>query len=181
MRPDETSSQSSPEISSPGIYSVVARRFHWCTVALIAVQLPLGLFMTKYAEATNFASPAGQLYDLHKLIGLSILALIIAPIATELPEKFNSVIWINKGKDTLAIGNVTGAMVFQGSMITAIGIMMTDWQLNTAALLTVALTFASVGMAYLQIRIKKHLTPGTLLVGGAFYFIFLLLIFTGKI
>ena len=116
-------------------------------------------------------------------LGISpfILALIIAPIATELPEKFNSVIWIGKGKDTLAIGNVTGAMVFQGSIITAIGIMMTDWQLNTAALLTVALTFASVGMAYLQIRIKKHLTPGTLLVGGFFYFVFLVLIFTGKI
>jgi cation:H+ antiporter len=72
-------------------------------------------------------------------------------------------------------------MVFQGSIITAIGIMMTDWQLNSAALLTVALTFASVGMAYLQIRIKKHLTPGTLLVGGFFYFVFLVLIFTGRI
>jgi len=116
-------------------------------------------------------------------LGISpfILALIIAPIATELPEKFNSVIWINKGKDTLAIGNVTGAMVFQGSIITAIGILMTDWQLNTAALLTVALTFASVGMAYVQIRWKKHLTPGTLLVGGLFYFAFLVLIFTGII
>ncbi|HUL01386.1 MAG TPA: sodium:calcium antiporter [Nitrospirota bacterium] len=57
-------------------------------------------------------------------IGVSpfILSMIIAPIATELPEKFNSVIWINKGKDTLAIGNITGAMVFQGSVITAIGI-----------------------------------------------------------
>lgn len=116
-------------------------------------------------------------------IGISpfILALIIAPIATELPEKFNSVIWIGKGKDTLAIGNVTGAMVFQGSIITAIGIMMTDWQLGRAALLTVALTFASVGMAYLQIRIKNHLTPGILLAGGGFYFAFLLLIFAGKI
>lgn len=117
------------------------------------------------------------------LMGISpfILAMIIAPIATELPEKFNSVIWINKGKDTLAIGNVTGAMVFQGSVITAIGIMMTNWRLTTAALLTVALTFASVGLAYLQIRWKKHLTPGTLLVGGLFYFMFLVLIFTGKI
>lgn len=110
-----------------------------------------------------------------------ILAMIIAPIATELPEKFNSVIWIGKGKDTLAIGNVTGAMVFQGAIITAIGILMTDWRLNTAALLTVALTFASVGMAYIQIRWKKHLTPGTLLVGGAFYFAFLVLILTGRI
>ncbi len=43
----------------------------------------------------------------------SILALVIAPIATELPEKFNSVIWVRQGKDTLALGNITGAMVFQ--------------------------------------------------------------------
>ena len=117
------------------------------------------------------------------LMGISpfILAMIIAPIATELPEKFNSVIWISKGKDTLAIGNITGAMVFQGSIITAIGIMMTEWQLNTAAYITVALTFASVGMAYIQIRWKRHLTPGTLLAGGVFYLAFIVLIFSGKI
>ena len=77
MRPDETTSRTAPETYS-GTYSVVARRFHWCTVALIAVQLPLGVAMTKYAEATNFASPAGLLYDLHKVLGMSILALIIA-------------------------------------------------------------------------------------------------------
>lgn len=122
-----------------------------------------------------------QIISVQMGISPFILAMIIAPIATELPEKFNSVIWIGKGKDTLAIGNITGAMVFQGSVITAIGIMMTEWRLNAAALLTVALTFASVGMAYLQIRWKRHLTPGTLLVGGGFYFMFLVLIFTGKI
>lgn len=122
-----------------------------------------------------------QIISLQLGISPFVLAMIIAPIATELPEKFNSVIWINKGKDTLAIGNVTGAMVFQGSVITAIGIMMTEWQLNPAALLTVALTFASVGMAYLQIRWKKHLTPGTLLVGGGFYLAFIVLVVTGKI
>ncbi|MEO5939368.1 MAG: sodium:calcium antiporter, partial [Candidatus Limnocylindrales bacterium] len=38
-----------------------------------------------------------------------IVALVIAPIATELPEKFNSVIWVRQGKDTLAMGNITGA------------------------------------------------------------------------
>jgi len=122
-----------------------------------------------------------QIISVQMGISPFILAMIIAPIATELPEKFNSVIWISKGKDTLAIGNVTGAMVFQGSVITAIGIMMTEWRLNTAALLTVALTFASVGMAYVQIRWKRHLTPGTLLVGGVFYFLFLVLILVGMI
>ncbi|GFO60081.1 membrane protein [Geomonas silvestris] len=110
-----------------------------------------------------------------------ILSMIIAPIATELPEKFNSVIWINKGKDTLAIGNITGAMVFQSSVITAIGIMMTPWQLNHAAFVTVLLTFASIGLAYAQLRIKRALTPVTLLAGGLFYALFLVLIYLGKL
>lgn len=122
-----------------------------------------------------------QIISLQLGVAPFILAMIIAPIATELPEKFNSVIWIGKGKDTLAIGNITGAMVFQGSIITAIGIMMTDWQLNTAAYITVVLTFASVGAAYIQIRMKRHLTNGTLLIGGVFYLAFIALVFTGKI
>ncbi len=122
-----------------------------------------------------------QVISLKMGISPLILAMIIAPIATELPEKFNSVIWIRRGKDTLAIGNITGAMVFQGAMITAIGIIMTEWRLGPAALLTVGLTFASVGLAYCQIRWKRHLTPGTLLAGGFFYLAFLVLVVTGKI
>ena len=53
-----------------------------------------------------------------------LLALIIAPIATELPEKFNSLIWVRQGKDTLAMGNITGAMVFQSCIPTAIGVVL---------------------------------------------------------
>ncbi len=120
-----------------------------------------------------------QILSRHLGVSPFLLSLIIAPIATELPEKFNSVIWIGRGKDTLAIGNITGAMVFQGSMITAMGILMTEWKLDQSALMTVALTLASVGLCYAQIRLKKHLTPGTLLAGGSFYFVFLVLILTG--
>ena len=156
-----------------------APRSHDPQMAIIALQVLSSLLLIVWGSYI-FVEKV-QIISVQMGISPFILAMIIAPIATELPEKFNSVIWIGKGKDTLAIGNVTGAMVFQGSIITAIGIMMTDWQLNTAALLTVGLTFASVGAAYLQIRIKKHLTPGTLLVGGIFYFMFLLLIFMGKI
>ena len=65
-----------------------------------------------------------------------VLALIITPIATELPEKFNSVIWVSREKDTLALGNITGAMVFQSSLIPALGIFLTDWQLTSSALVS---------------------------------------------
>jgi cation:H+ antiporter len=122
-----------------------------------------------------------QIISLQMGVSPFILAMIIAPIATELPEKFNSIIWISRGKDTLAIGNVTGAMVFQSSVITAIGIIMTPWKLGGAAFATVFLTFASVGLAYAQIRLKKSLTPSTLLAGGLFYAIFVALVFTGRL
>jgi cation:H+ antiporter len=52
------------------------------------------------------------------IIGISalLLSLLIIPIATELPEKVNSILWIHKRKDTLVFGNITGAMVFQGAL-----------------------------------------------------------------
>lgn len=39
-----------------------------------------------------------------------IISMLITPVATELPEKFNSVLWIRSRKDTLAMGNITGAL-----------------------------------------------------------------------
>lgn len=64
--------------SASGPYSTTARRFHWWTVLLIAAQVPIGLFMVRYGAATNFAAPTGQLYDVHKLLGLTILLLVVA-------------------------------------------------------------------------------------------------------
>ena len=71
----------------------------------------------------------GAVEHLSTVIGLdpTILALIIAPIATELPEKFNSVLWVRTGKDTLAMGNITGAMVFQSCLPTVLGLLFTTW------------------------------------------------------
>jgi cytochrome b561 len=58
-------------------YSIAARRFHWWTVLLLALQIPVGLFMVRYGAATDFAAPTGQLYDAHKLTGLLILLLVV--------------------------------------------------------------------------------------------------------
>ncbi len=149
------------------------------SVAIIYVQVIVSLLLIVWGSYIF----VDEIRILAERLGVSplILSMIIAPIATELPEKFNSVIWIGRGKDTLAIGNITGAMVFQGSVITAIGILMTEWRLDATALATVALTLASVGLCYCQIRLKKHLTPGTLLAGGSFYFLFLILILTSRL
>jgi cation:H+ antiporter len=72
-----------------------------------------------------------------------LLSLLIIPVATELPEKVNSILWIRRGKDTLAMGNITGAMVFQGTLLPAIGILCTPWQPQREVLAGVAVTLAA--------------------------------------
>lgn len=106
-----------------------------------------------------------------------LLALIIAPIATELPEKFNSVIWVGRGKDTLALGNITGAMVFQSSFPVSLGLLLTAWNLHGPTLLTAVLALISILANYIYLRIKKTLSVWGLLAGGLFYAVFVVYLF----
>lgn len=103
-----------------------------------------------------------------------VLAIFIAPIATELPEKFNSLIWVRQGKDTLALGNITGAMVFQSSMIPALGIALTPWVLSDLALISALLALTGAGLVYATLKIKKALRPATLVMTGGLYLIFII-------
>jgi cation:H+ antiporter len=72
-----------------------------------------------------------------------ILALLVAPLATELPEMSNSFLWLYRKKDRLAVGNVTGAIVFQGTIPVSIGLLGTDWMLAPTALITMVLAVAA--------------------------------------
>ncbi len=111
------------------------------------------------------------------IIGISalLLSLLIIPIATELPEKVNSILWIRKGKDTLAFGNITGAMVFQGTLLPAIGIMLTPWQPRSEVVLGIALTLiAAIWIRYLAGR--SILRVWHLFLNGAAYLTYLVLV-----
>lgn len=102
-----------------------------------------------------------------------VLALILAPLATELPEKFNSVIWVRNWKDTLAMGNITGAMVFQSCIPVAIGLVLTEWVLDTPGLVSAAIALGSSGLVWGLIRVRQSLTPHVLVLGGIMYLLFL--------
>ncbi len=109
-----------------------------------------------------------------------VLSVIIAPVATELPEKANSVIWVRQGKDTLALGNITGAMVFQSSVIPAVGIALTPWRLTDLALVSAVISLSSAATVLLAIRRRGHLRPPVLLVGGLYYSAFLALVLVSQ-
>jgi cation:H+ antiporter len=113
-------------------------------------------------------------------IGVSqlLLALVIAPIATELPEKFNSLIWVRQGKDTLAMGNITGAMVFQSAIPTVVALVLAgdSWHVNEDSLIA----FLSAGIAFIAVAAifgpmwrRARLDGRSLLVGGALYLVYL--------
>jgi len=119
---------------------------------------------------------ASQLFDIPVLV----LSLIITPVATELPEKFNSIIWIRKKKDTLALGNITGAMVFQSCIPVSVGIIATPWILDAKVVLSAVLAILSAAFTYSWIKIKRSLNPIPLLAGGAFYAIFIVFLLLGK-
>ncbi|MFC6726605.1 sodium:calcium antiporter, partial [Halobium palmae] len=108
----------------------------------------------------------------------AVLALLLAPLATELPEKFNSIIWISSDKDTLALGNITGAMAFQGTLPVTLGIVFTSWNLSltwgtTGFLNGLSAVLAIVSGAILYVRAREvgdgNLNPRPFLLGGLLY------------
>ena len=149
---------------------------HEPSMRLIVIQILLALGLI-ILGAQVFV---GAVEHLSTVIGLdpTILALIIAPIATELPEKFNSVLWVRNGKDTLAMGNITGAMVFQSCIPAVLGLLFTEWTFTPERLIV----FASAGVAFVSTILifgnmvrSGRLSAWYLLIGGPLYLLYVFL------
>jgi cation:H+ antiporter len=137
----------------------------------ILLQLAIGLTLIIFG-AHGFVQGVEQL---SVWLGLSalVLSLLIVPVATELPEKINSILWIRKRKDTLAFGNITGAMVFQGSLLPALGIMLTPWAPREEVVSGVIITL--VASTYLLLIMRRgHLRPVLLFFNGLCYLTYLI-------
>ena len=83
-------------------YSTAARRFHWWTVALLAVQIPVGLYMVYRGNTLNlWDGLTNALYSSHKLLGITILLLILARLIYRLghgaPPDEPTLEWWQKG------------------------------------------------------------------------------------
>lgn len=136
------------------------------TPGLETAQLVLSLALI-IAGAKLFVHGVEQLAQLTG-VGVLVLSLLIIPVATEMPEKFNSILWIRRRKDTLAFGNVTGALVFQGTLLPAFGIQLGAWQARPDILLAMALTFSAI-LWILFLGLSRRLKPLWLLPCGVAY------------
>jgi cation:H+ antiporter len=114
-----------------------------------------------------------QLDAIGPMLGLSgaVTALLLSPIATELPEIMNAIIWVRQGKTQLALANISGAMMIQATVPSGLGLLFTDWRLDHALLWSGAVTMAAITYLLATMRTNK-LTPRRLAMAALLYLIF---------
>ena len=141
---------------------------------LIVVQLLVGLGAMVFG-AHLFVE---HLLGIADALGIDalVLALILAPLATELPEKVNSFFWVREGKDALALGNVSGAMVFQSTIPIGIGLIFTDWHLSLNAFVSVCLGLAGGLLAYESLHRSGRFKLPAVLGWFALYLAFIVIV-----
>ena len=136
---------------------------------LSAVQTGLALVFI-FAASRLFV---GQLDALGPMLGLQpqLLALLLSPIATELPETMNAIIWVRQGKHRLALANISGAMMIQATVPTAFGLFFTPWLLDKSLVLAGGITALAVAVMYISFR-RGVISRGFLASMSLFYVLF---------
>lgn len=136
----------------------------WALAQTVLALIVIAAASHVFVEQIGFLGEAAGL-------GPKVAAMLLAPIATELPEVLNAVIWTRKGKERLALANISGAMMIQATLPTAMAISMTPWLLTAPLLLAAACTLCSVALMWTATR-SGTLTPGRLAFSGLFYVAF---------
>ncbi|MFB6819474.1 sodium:calcium antiporter [Streptomyces sp. NPDC056347] len=145
-----------PKAASPATWAVAVQ-----TLAALVVIFFAAHFFVK------------QLDVIGPMLGLSatVTALLLSPVATELPEIMNAVIWVRQGKTRLALANISGSMMIQATVPSGIGLIFTRWHFDGALLWSGLITTAAI--VYLLLTMRAHkLTPARLAVATGFYVVF---------
>jgi len=144
------------------------------TLILILLQLVISLGCLIYS-AHHFVEIIKEIsYKLD--VSPFIISLLLTPIATELPEKFNSWLWMRQKQDILAVGNISGALVFQSTFPVTVGLLFTSWTIKSPALYLCFVVCLVNALFVLIMLKKKELTYKHFLCCGVLYLVYLVLI-----
>jgi len=94
-----------------------------------------------------------------------VLAIIIIPMATELPEALNSVLWVRSRDDGLAFGNVAGSAAFQATVLGFVGVVFTSWHPGAAGLIGALITLVT-GATLLAVLWRGRAHGSVLMLAG---------------
>ena len=108
-----------------------------------------------------------QLETLGTAMGMAphLVALLLSPVATELPETMNAVIWVRQGKERLALANISGAMMIQATIPSALGIMFTPWRFDANLIVSGAVTAIAIVVLWLMFARKTVDSRGLAAIG----------------
>jgi cation:H+ antiporter len=114
-----------------------------------------------------------QLEDIGTHLGVSAqsIALFLSPVVTELPETLNAVIWVRQGREQLALANISGAMMIQGTIPAGLGILFTAWRFDHIVIAAVITTACAVTLLWTMFR-RSHVTDSSLIPVGLLYAVF---------
>ena len=109
---------------------------------MVSLQLVFALAVIAFASHLFVA----QLSTIGLFFGIPphIVALLLSPVATELPETMNALIWIRQGKERLALANISGAMMIQATIPSALGIYFTPWLFDRTLLVAAGITALAI-------------------------------------
>jgi cation:H+ antiporter len=134
---------------------------------LVALQLLVALTFTALASRWFVTSVAAAAADLQ--FSPLLVSLFLSPIATELPEILNVIIWMRLRKDDLAMGNVIGAMMFQTSTASAIAMLASPWRLEFGAYAAAAAAGAAVALVLVWTLVRRRLEALPFALCGILY------------
>jgi cytochrome b561 len=75
------------ELTSSARYTAVAVTLHWATALLVVAMIPVGWWMSDAVMDPALRGKAGQAFQLHKSVGLTILALSVLRLIWRLVHK----------------------------------------------------------------------------------------------
>jgi cation:H+ antiporter len=119
----------------------------------------------------------GQLETIGIWAGLSpqLVALLLSPVATELPETMNALIWVRQGKERLALANISGAMMIQATIPTALGLFFTSWVFSRELIVSGVVTLVAV-VVLLGLFSRNAVNARSLMPLAGLYAIFIAII-----
>jgi cation:H+ antiporter len=114
-----------------------------------------------------------QLETLGQGLGISaqFVALLLSPVATELPETLNAVIWVRQGRERLALANISGAMMIQATVPAGLGLLFTSWRFDGPLVAAGVITIAAIAVLWGLFQ-RRTVSAKTLVPIGGLYLLF---------
>lgn len=130
--------------------------------SMLSVSLQAALSLGVIAVASHIFVSQIEHIGLAMHLPPHLVALVLSPVATELPETMNALIWVRQGKERLALANISGAMMIQATVPSALAIFATPWMFDVPLIVSGVIT--AVAIVYLWWLFRRGGVDGSRLV-----------------